>query len=1020
MKEVFVFLFIFIWIFSGWQSIPPGIKKAQAAAQGDGVIFYGLSGNTTSQVRDYNGTLNSFSAESGTVVGTQPVIVKIRTSPIKDEYITAYQDTSGNLQVMCYNGASWSNEWSIAVAPSGTPTTRRFDIAYETNSGDVVVVYSRNIAATNALAYRTKLGTSGCGTANWSVAANFPTATSVTTGTVQWVKVARDERASSNLDAFIWADSNQDLGGAIWDGSVFTNFKVLETTLERITTAQDVDSFELAYESISGNLMVVWGSGGTNGTNGAYYNRCVGGTSACTWTAARTAFPSLLDDATVLDLAANPLSNQMSFSSIGNAGADLQAAYWNGSAWTGYPNLDTSCEAPAAGRRLTQTGWLVNGGTTKWVLTYDDANGTGLSWYATTPGSAQVKQTDWAATPAINDIRSRYDIDNNPFDASQFMLTLSDSTNAIFAKRLVMNIAGAFTWSNADGGASLGTKYSHPQQGFHFQYRRFIPPPILTQNYFRFYVDNNSLIPTDPWPLGAVDLGENAEITSDNSPPIVNSLVRIRMSIQVFDSALPASSQAFKLQYGQRITTCGAIASWNDLGNPGSASIWRGYNGTPADGINLSGNPPTAGDLKLSVSDRAGTYEEQNDTPVNPYQVSTGEDVEYDWLIQNNGANSSTAYCFRMVKSDNNPLNNYNFYPALTTAGYNPKAQNWRWYDDENNETPAAAMAGENVSPSNNIVNGNIIKLRLTINEVNGLAGTNIKFKIQFSEFSDFSQGVSDAVEIGSCVANSLWCYGNGVDNDDDVIVTRLLSDSTANGRHNESGASASTYDPPASTPVEFEFTLKHAGARANVTYFFRAYDVINNNAVTLNTGETNPSLSTEGAGLTFTVDGLSSGTVTEGIITDVGTTPTAVSFGNLAFDTETEAAQRLTVATNATEGYQLFLFQRQGFLRTGGSEIPPVAGTNAVPSSWTVGCSSSAKGCYGYHAGDDTLEGGSARFAANDTYAQLESSPKEISFSSIPVASESNDVVYKVKVTNKQEAGSYESSIVYIVVPAF
>jgi hypothetical protein len=397
----------------------------------------------------------------------------MKASPAKNEYIAAYQDATGNLRVMCYDGANWNNEWSIAVAPSGTPTTRRFDIAYETTTGDVTVLYSRNTSATNALAYRTKSGASGCGAANWTAAVNMPTTTTLTTGTVQWVKAVRDGRDGSNLDAFIWAGSNSDLGAAIWSGSAFTNLKLLETNLERISVSQDVDSFDLAYESSSGDLMVVWGSGGSKNINGAYYNICTGGTSSCTWIATRTAIPSLANDATVLDLAADPTSDRMSFSSIGNDGSDLQAAYWNGSSWTGYNDIDTSCETPAAGRRLTQTGWVINNGITKWFLTYDDSTGTGLSWFATTPGVALVKQSDWAATPSINDIRGRYELDENPYDSSEIMLTLSDSTNSIFAKRLNMDTAGTLVWSNADGGSSLGTKPSHPQQGFSFAYRRF-------------------------------------------------------------------------------------------------------------------------------------------------------------------------------------------------------------------------------------------------------------------------------------------------------------------------------------------------------------------------------------------------------------------------------------------------------------------------------------------------------------------------------------------------------------------
>ncbi len=354
---------------------------------------------------------------------------------------------------------------------------------------------------------------------------------------------------------------------------------------------------------------------------------------------------------------------------------------------------------------------------------------------------------------------------------------------------------------------------------------------------------------------------------------------------------------------------------------------------------------------------------------------------------------------------------------------FTPKSQNWRWFDDETSETPTLALAAENTAPTN-IANQNIIKLRLTIKETANATSTNQKFKLQFSEFSDFSQGVSDAVEISNCVANSLWCYASGAGADNTLITTKVLSDADACsgslgngcGTHNTSGTSTSSFSAPAGAATEYEFTIKQAGARANATYFFRAFDVTNNKPVPVNLGKTRPSLSTEGANLTFTIAGLPAATSTEGVVTAVATAPESIPFGSLSFDLETAAAQRLTVSSNATEGYQIFVFQTQGLL--GQAEVVPVAATNEAPAAWAI--PAGAAGAYGYHAGDDTLAGGSARFAPNNTYAKLEIAPKEIAFSSGPVTNEVTDIIFKTQITNQQEAGTYDSSIVYLVVPTF
>ncbi|MBI3046010.1 MAG: hypothetical protein HYY86_00485 [Candidatus Harrisonbacteria bacterium] len=358
---------------------------------------------------------------------------------------------------------------------------------------------------------------------------------------------------------------------------------------------------------------------------------------------------------------------------------------------------------------------------------------------------------------------------------------------------------------------------------------------------------------------------------------------------------------------------------------------------------------------------------------------------------------------------------------------FTPASQNWRWYDDETNETPGVALANENAAPIN-IVNQNIIKLRLTIKELGGIGNKNTKFRLQFSEYSDFSRDVQDVVETSDCADNSLWCYADGAGSDNALIQNKTLSDADSClsgigngcGTHNEFGSSTSTFIYIRNAASEYEFTVKHAGARANAVYFFRVFDLGNNKPVVLKPGASYPSLATEAAKLTFSISGLPSGTATEGIITDAATTPLNISFSSLNPGLETEVAQRLTVTTNGTDGYRIFIFQRQGLLGDGGSEIAPINSTNETPLNWSAACPVLDMGCYGYHSGDDTLSGNAGRFAANDTYAKLENSPKETAFSPTPVANESVDIIFKAQIGPEQPPEDYQSSVGYIIVPVF
>ncbi len=355
------------------------------------------------------------------------------------------------------------------------------------------------------------------------------------------------------------------------------------------------------------------------------------------------------------------------------------------------------------------------------------------------------------------------------------------------------------------------------------------------------------------------------------------------------------------------------------------------------------------------------------------------------------------------------------------------RQQHWRWYDDEENETPTSPFAGENVAPSN-VALSNVVKLRVSVAEVGGVDAPNLKFRLQFATSSDFSGSVNNVAEIADCTETSAWCYANGAGADGEVITTKTLSDAGACtsgvgvgcGTHNESGTTTSTLTQQKDTTTEYEFTVQESGTAANTAYFFRLFDTTSSTTIPYNAGQAYPSLSTAGGTLSFSIDGLPSATTTSGITTTIDTTSTSVPFGSLSVGSTALGAQRLTVSTNATQGYEVFTYAEQDLLGSG-DEIPPVNATNQSPAGWTAGCSSLAYGCYGYHTSEAVLSGGSTRFAPDDTYAQFSTTTlNEVAYSAAPVTDRSTDMVYKVEVHDQQTADDYSTNVVYIVVPTF
>jgi hypothetical protein len=373
-----------------------------------------------------------------------------------------------------------------------------------------------------------------------------------------------------------------------------------------------------------------------------------------------------------------------------------------------------------------------------------------------------------------------------------------------------------------------------------------------------------------------------------------------------------------------------------------------------------------------------------------------------------------------MVKNNDAPFWSYTYYPEVATEGYEARTDTWRFYDDETNETPITALAATNTAPIN-VADGDIMKLRINVREANGENGVAQKFKVQYSTYSDFSSGVNDAVATSSCLAASGWCYGDGIDDDNDALSTRvLLGSTTASGTHNE-GTSTTTFGPLASTRTEFEYTLKRSGGSSNTTYYFRLYDLNHSRPVPLYSGASYPSLSTDGTDLTVVVSGIATSTVTEGVTTSVGSSPTTIPFGTIAIAASSTAAHRIDVTTNATEGYQVLLKADGAMTANHGATIPDVTGTNASPLPWATGCTGAMTGCFGYHSGDNTLAGGSTRFLINDTFAQFATTTsQEVIYNSGPVTNEVTDMVYTTEIHQLQAAGSYSTQLQYIVVPIF
>ncbi|PIY80841.1 MAG: hypothetical protein COY80_00795 [Candidatus Pacebacteria bacterium CG_4_10_14_0_8_um_filter_42_14] len=201
---------------------------------------------------------------------------------------------------------------------------------------------------------------------------------------------------------------------------------------------------------------------------------------------------------------------------------------------------------------------------------------------------------------------------------------------------------------------------------------------------------------------------------------------------------------------------------------------------------------------------------------------------------------------------------------------------------------------------------------------------------------------------------------------------------------------------------------------------------------------------------ITFEVKGVASGVSTCGNNTTVGTSATAVPFGELLISAFTHAAQTLTVSTNGADGYSVTATENDQLSRnnvtcTGATPTSSDCIVDAVGDSGTMDynvinewSSTNVKG-FGYSLDDLNTSGLTPAFeyttnsgacdGTGDCFrqfadAEAASPPVEVPtgiFSSTDVADNHNlYVCYKAVISTTQAAGNYENYVTYTATANF
>ena len=235
--------------------------------------------------------------------------IVMESCPTRDEVIMGTLDSYRDINIQLWDGSAWSAVQEFSR--NAYDRRRGFDIAYEDNSGDAVVVYRNSDIDNSVPRYRVWDGTA------WS-AEGAVNATDAGNRYIQWVRLVAKPDTDELMLVFL--NSDYDLRAQIWDGSAWSNVEVL-TTSGRTYSYQ---CFDAVYEQGTGNGMVVWAQS-DNTVRYAIWDGTSWSTPVTIYT--DTASPYWIK------LASDPNSNNILMSVL-NSGKDVRVSAWNGTAWS--------------------------------------------------------------------------------------------------------------------------------------------------------------------------------------------------------------------------------------------------------------------------------------------------------------------------------------------------------------------------------------------------------------------------------------------------------------------------------------------------------------------------------------------------------------------------------------------------------------------------------------------------------------------------------------------------------------
>jgi hypothetical protein len=441
-------------------------QAAEIARYDGGVLVYADDTTGVPKYKVFNDSTGFGSEQSATAVGGSAIEwIRLATSPTKNEWIIVTRDAADVIVAQVCTGVDEGLSCGATTtisATAGTHGLRNFDVAYEQQSGDALLVYGT--ATADELRKIEYVG--GAWTGDAAIT------TTRTTGTVEWVELT--SRNASDQIAVGYSDSLDDVSAYRWSGTAIGNEATAVITATAATT--DVRKFDVSFEGLSGDMIIASPLAAAGTTALGHM------TAAGTWTIVANTEP---DNITAfIDLQEpNPIDDDVAMIAHGTAttsnpteGYELNGATPNTTTTgmvDGTAAVDTTSTIWAANYMMASVAYQSS--TYYAVGVFSDVTGADdINWWTMASTGVWTSRTDNLRTR--NTIRFT-DIFDYP-NADKVLLISSDSASDLWADTWDGAAVTATAWNNITSGGALETSLSSATTDVYDFAFRLAPPTI--------------------------------------------------------------------------------------------------------------------------------------------------------------------------------------------------------------------------------------------------------------------------------------------------------------------------------------------------------------------------------------------------------------------------------------------------------------------------------------------------------------------------------------------------------------